>query len=126
MESLPQTAQVFQGMDEYMRRCVELCRDCHDTCVSALAYGLRLGGRHTGEKHLRLMMDCAEICRTCADFMLRESSFHSRVCGVCADICESCADSYESFGDDDFMKQCAGICVQCATSCRQMSVTGSV
>lgn len=126
MGSLPQAAQVSQEIDEHVLRCIELCRDCHDVCVSALAYCLRQGGGLTEEKHLRLLMDCVEICRACADFMLRGSSFHSRVCGVCADVCESCADSCESFGNDALMKQCADICRQCATSCRQVSVTGGV
>jgi len=37
--------------------------------------------------HMRLLMDCAQACQTSADFLLRNSPFHSRNCGVCADVC---------------------------------------
>lgn len=125
MASMPQAAQINQGISEQARRCIELCSDCHEMCVSAFAYCIGMEGQHAEEKHLRLLMDCAEICQTSADFMLRGSNFQYRVCGVCADICESCADSCESFRNDAEMKMCAELCQQCATICREMSVTGA-
>ena len=39
--------------------------------------------------------------------------------------CESCADSCDSFSDDAQMRMCAELCQQCATTCREMSVTGA-
>jgi hypothetical protein len=95
-------------------------------CVSALAHCLRIGGRHVAEKHLRVLMDCAQVCQTSVDFMLRGSNFQYRVCGVCADICESCVDSCELFSDDEQMKTLAELCQQCATACREMSLNGTV
>jgi hypothetical protein len=77
------------------------------------------------EQHLRLLMDCALICQTSADFMLRESTFYARVCGACADICETCADACADISDDDRMKDCVALCRECATVCRDMSVSGS-
>lgn len=125
MASMPQTARINQGMSEQARRCIDLCSDCHEICVSVFAYCIALGGHHADEKHLRLLMDCARICQTSLDFMLRGSNFQYRVCGVCADVCESCADSCESFGNDATMKMCAELCEQCATVCREMSVAGA-
>ncbi len=43
--------------------------------------------------HFRLMLNCADICRTAADFLLSKSEFHVRLCAVCADVCEACAES---------------------------------
>jgi hypothetical protein len=68
------------------------------------------------------MMDCAEICRISADFMLRGSEMSKEVCELCADICEECATSCESFGQDDSqMVDCANACRACAASCREMA-----
>jgi hypothetical protein len=122
MTSRPQMAQAEQGLSEHMRRCIQLCSDCHNICALSLARCVAMGGAIAEEKHLRLIMDCAQICQTSADFMLRGSSFHGRVCGVCADVCESCADSCESFSDDAQMRLCAELCRECATTCREMSV----
>lgn len=118
-------SQTAPGVSDPLLRCIELCTRCHDICLSALIYGVRMGGGHAEEKHLRLMMDCAEICQASANFMLRESGFHARVCGVCADICESCADSCSSFSNDQRMQECVNICNECATLCRELSVAGT-
>ena len=69
-----------------------------------------------------LLLDCAQICATSADFMLRMSDHHPQVCGVCADICDACARECESMADGaEFMRRCADACRRCAESCRRMS-----
>ena len=118
-------AQLAPDLSAQLQRCIELCQSCHNVCLNTLAYCIQQGEPHTEEQHLRLMMDCAQICQTSADFMLRESTFHARVCGACADICESCADSCGSMTDDERMQACADLCRECATLCREMSVSGS-
>jgi hypothetical protein len=67
------------------------------------------------------MMDCAAICQTSADFMLRGSPLHTLTCGVCAEVCERCAASCEKFPEDAMMQQCAETCQSCAASCREMA-----
>jgi len=106
-----------------MRRCIENCSDCHNVCVETIAHCLELGGKHAEAAHIRLLMDCAEICLTSANYMLRGSELHVRTCAVCAEVCERCAESCEALGDDPLMKQCAEICRRCAESCRQMAAT---
>jgi len=118
-------ARLAPDLPAQLQRCIELCQSCHDMCLNTLNYCLQQGGRHTEEQHLRLMMDCAQICQVSADFMLRDSAFHARVCGACADVCESCADSCGTMNDDERMKDCADHCRECATLCRDLSVSGS-
>ena len=108
-------------MDERMRACIEHCQSCHDRCTETAAHCLEMGGDHAESSHIRLLLDCAEICQTSANFMLRMSEFHGQTCGVCADICERCAEDCERFGDDEMMQQCAAACRSCAESCREMS-----
>jgi hypothetical protein len=81
-----------------------------------------MGGRHAEAAHVRLLLDCAQICQTSADFMLRGSSYHARTCETCAEVCLACAENCERIGpDDDMMKKCAEVCRRCAASCRQMA-----
>ena len=107
--------------DEKMRACIEECKSCHDICTETISHCLEIGGDHAEPNHIRLLLDCAEICRTSANFMLRMSEFHSQTCGVCADVCERCAQDCEHFGDDQMMQQCAETCRRCAESCREMA-----
>jgi hypothetical protein len=104
-----------------MRECIQNCTECHNVCVETIDHCLRLGGPHAAAGHIRLLLDCAQICATSADFMLRGSDFHPPVCGVCAEVCDRCAESCEQFGDDAQMRRCAGLCRRCAESCRHMA-----
>lgn len=85
-----------------------------------IAYCLEMGGRHANPQHIRLLLDCAEICQTSANFMLRGSDLHSRTCGACAEVCERCSEDCMRFEDDAMMQQCAEVCQRCAQSCREM------
>ena len=111
--------------DPQMQSCVDACNRCHQTCLhEAMNHCLESGGKHIAPDHFRLMMSCAEICQTSANFMLRMSDFHGQTCGVCADVCERCAEDCERFGDDRMMQQCAEVCRSCAASCREMADWG--
>lgn len=112
-------------MDERMRECVDECHACHDSCTETVTHCLQTGGKHAEVSHIRLLMDCAEICQISANFMLRMSDSHAQVCGVCADICEQCAQECDRFGDDEMMMQCAETCRSCAQSCREMAGMGA-
>lgn len=125
--TLPHTSGKAISMDEHhltedMTRCIQLCQDCHTLCVQMISHCVNLGGRYAAPEHIRLLMDCAQMCTTTAEYMARESVFHDRLCGLCAEMCRLCAESCErTAGDDQMMKQCAGECRRCAESCERMS-----
>lgn len=104
-----------------MQQCIGECLNCHSICLQTVTYCLGMGGKHAEAQHLGLLLDCAEICQTSANFMLRGSQFHARTCGVCAEVCDACAESCEAWGDDAQMKACAEECRRCAESCKHMA-----
>ncbi len=105
-----------------MREAIQNCEECHGTCTEITAYSLGQGGNYADPDHVALLLDCAQVCAVCTDFMLRLSHFHGRVCDVCSAICGRCADSCERVGPADRkMKQCADVCRRCAESCRRMA-----
>ena len=105
--------------DPAMHKAIELCWSCRDTCQSLLfTYCLQHG--HNAPDHVRIMVDCIQICQASADFMTRNSPLHAAVCRACAQVCDACANSCEAF-DDPEMKSCAEICRRCAESCRKMA-----
>ncbi len=107
-----------------MGRCIELCQECHDVCLSTVGYCLQKGGAHAEPAHIRLLLDCVEICQTSANFMVRGSELHTETCRACAEVCERCAEDCERLGNDTRMRECAETCRQCAESCRHMSAVG--
>lgn len=109
------------NIDERMRECIEECNRCHNICLVSISHCLEMGGEHAEPGHIRMLMDCAEICQTSANFMVRNSDLHGQVCAVCAEVCERCAEDCERFEDDQVMQQCAEICRSCARSCSEMA-----
>lgn len=102
-----------------MKNCIEACLACYQACLgTASDHCLGAGDEHTQPRHFRLMLACAEICRTAAHFMLLQSEHHKHVCGECAEICDECARDCERIGD---MQECAEACRRCAESCRKMA-----
>ncbi len=79
-----------------------------------------MGGQHAEARHITTLLDCAEICQTSANFMLRGSELHTRTCAVCADVCQRCAEESDRMGNDVQMRACAEACRHCAESCRRM------
>ncbi len=60
-----------------MQACIDECLRCYQTCLGmASNHCLPTGGKHAEPEHLRLMLACAEICRTSAHFMLLGTSHH--------------------------------------------------
>ena len=111
-------------LSEEMRECISNCLDCHAVCVETIGHYLAMGGEHASPQHIRLLQDCAQICATSAEFMLRQSEFHPQTCGVCAEICDRCAEDCERMANgDELMLQCAEICRKCAESFQMMANT---
>jgi hypothetical protein len=101
--------------------CIRACSDCHETCLRTIRHCLERGGRHAHAGHLALLATCADICRTSADAMLRETPMHRHTCAACAEICSACAEECEALADDEAMRRCAEACRRCAESCRRMA-----
>jgi hypothetical protein len=106
---------------EQMLVCIQNCQDCHRACLQTLTYCMERGGRHAEPDHLRLLMDCADICNVSAAFMLRASELHVHTCAACAVVCRRCAEACAAMGDDTRMKALADTCTHCADSCAAMA-----
>jgi len=117
--TMPRSAGV--PIDEAMLQCIQNCQICHTTCLQTVPHCLGKGGAHADPNHIRLLLDCVEICQTSADFMIRGSDLHPHTCRACAIVCERCAEDCARLGDDDQMRACAEACRHCAESCRKMA-----
>ena len=113
---MPKTTMTKEAKDY-----IQDCLDCYRVCTETLGHCLKMGGKHLEESHLRLLQDCAYICKMSADFMIRGSDSEADLCRVCADICASCAKSCENIDtSDEMMARCADACKKCASSCKEM------
>lgn len=103
-----------------MHDCIEKCLNCHAACTMTAQYGLAEGGTQADPEHIGLLLDCAEICQTSANFMLRGSPFHAGTCAVCAELCRAGEAACRAFSEDEQLTECAEACGQCADACERM------
>ena len=103
-----------------MQACIDACTSCHQTCSYNPPLP-RKGGKHAVAARITLLVDCAQICATNADFLTRHFAQHQVTRRACAEVCRACAASCEATGDDDMMRACADECRRCANSCEKMS-----
>ena len=100
--------------------CIDACTKCYQICLStAMNDCLDTGGKHVEANHFRLMINCAQICQTSANLQLSNSEFARQFCAFCVGVCEACA---KSCSDLDGMGGCEIACLDCAASCRSMSM----
>ncbi len=116
------THQSSTGISTEMQQCIDECTRCHNVCLATVSHCLELGGKHADPAHIGLLLDCAEICQTSANFMLRSSERHGLTCRICANICGACAESCDRMGKgDEMLAQCAEECRRCQRSCERMA-----
>jgi hypothetical protein len=108
-----------------MEECVDKCTECREICLQTVAYCLEQGGGLASHPTIRLLTDCAEICGTSANFLVRGSPYHSLTCFVCGEICDTCAEYCERFADEA-MRECAEACRACADYCRTMALESGI
>ena len=119
---MPATAT--HAISKEMQQCIDACTSCHAICLQTAHECLHMGGKHADAHHVGLLLDCAEICQTSANFMLRGSDQHTNICAACAAVCRACEEACRSMGSDELMRRCAEACRQCAESCERMASMG--
>jgi hypothetical protein len=111
----------MQPHAQQMERCIALCQECHEVCLRNVSHCLQKGGQHAEASHIRMLLDCAEICETSANFMIRGSELHIETCRACSEVCQRCAGDCQRLGNDPEMQECADVCLRCAESCAEMA-----
>jgi hypothetical protein len=94
-----------------MEECITGCLACHASCLQTVEHCLAEGGAHADPEHVRLLLDCAELCESSAHFMIRQSPFQGRICALCAEVCRACEEACRRLGD--------AVDLRCAESCRR-------
>lgn len=111
------------GISQQMRECIESTSECYTVCAETLNYSLDGGGSLADEHHLRLLIDCCEVCQTTQNSLLRSSDLGMMLAAVCVEACEKVAESCRRVdGSDEQFAECAEVCDRTADCCRQLAI----
>jgi hypothetical protein len=81
-------ACIGEPMVALLRQCIRMNQDCADICNATGSVASRRTGTND-EVVRRLVEACAEACRLCAEECERHAHRHEH-CRVCADTCRQC------------------------------------
>jgi hypothetical protein len=101
---------------ELHRECIAACGDSYRCCMETIVHCIDVNGEHNEPVHLKLLIDCADICGFTLQFLLRGSAHAMALCALCSTICRTCADSCDAFGEQR-MSHCADVMRRCADAC---------
>lgn len=105
------------SMPQHITDCLAACQRCHDECHATLfGHCIPTGGAHAEATHVKLMMDCIDICNLAVGLLLQHSPLRAVTVNACAEICQACAVACEKMGGDQ-MLVCAQQCRNCANAC---------
>ncbi len=90
--------------------CVAACNFCASACLKEDDVKMMV-------QCVRLDMDCAEVCKTTAILLARDSQHGKHMLKECIELCEACA---EECGKHkyDHCQACAKACKECADTCK--------
>lgn len=104
-----------------MQECIEECLNCHAVCTMTLQHCIASGGDITEVNLVGLLLDCAELCQTSANYMLRGSPYHVITCAAAAELCRACEEACRAVSNDEQLTHCADVCAACADVCDRMA-----
>jgi hypothetical protein len=111
------------GISPEVRACVEATSDCYSACTETLTYSLDSGIDLFDQRHLRLLIDCCEVCQTAQNILLRASELSMMLAAVCVEACEKVADHCRQLdASDEQLAACAEVCDHTADCCRQLAI----
>lgn len=111
------------GISPQVRACIKATSECYTVCTETLSYSLDGGGHLFDQQHLRLLIDCCEVCQTTQNTLLRSSEVGTMMSAVCAEACEKAAESCRRVdGSDEQLIACAEVCDHTADCCRQLAI----
>ena len=101
--------------------CIRASTECRTICLKTGAYVAERSIAGLGQDFLANLHTCADLCRLCADTIMRGSDLHPIVCGACAEVCACCAAACEEAGGDAQLDECRQACLDCFDVCSAMA-----
>ena len=101
--------------------CVLALNECRAACLDMVGNSIRMQGYYAELGHVRLLEDCARLCESTVDFLLRGSELAPEMLALCADVCRRSGRDCERFDYDQRLLDCAAACRRSAEACDSRS-----
>jgi len=113
--------QMPMGFNPTMQACINACNICVQACDECYSACLGEPDVQARIHCVQVLRDCADSCAMAVQYMSRNSEFSQQICGICATICDTCAAECAKFQDAhcqkcaDICRSCADECRKMTT-----------
>jgi len=116
LSSMAEEERERVAISEEMRQCIDATSECYTVCTETLTYS-------SNAAHIKLLIDCAEICQTTQNTLLRASDLGIMLAAVCVEACEKVAESCRRIDTaDGQLNACAEMCDHTANCCGRLAI----
>lgn len=116
-----ETINAHKSRNGHDHACVLALNECRAACLDMVGHSIRMQGYYAELGHVRLLEDCARLCESTVDFLLRGSELAPEMLALCGEVCRRSARDCERFDYDQQLLDCAAACNRCAESCDSRS-----
>ncbi|MDQ3192498.1 MAG: four-helix bundle copper-binding protein [Bacteroidota bacterium] len=103
-----------RNLVEMINKCASECDYCASACLN------EENVKHLA-KCIKMNLLCADICRTTAIFIARETEHAEHIIKECTEICELCAKECAKH-ETEHCKKCSEVCSNCADQCKKVEM----
>ena len=104
-------SETEQNVIQTLTKCVTACETC-------LTLSIQEGMPASLKDSANLQRDCIDICGVTARFIARSSAQMRRILKECIDICRKCAEECNRQTQEHYL-QCGDICQECYQICEK-------
>lgn len=104
-------------MEQMVQDCITSCEKCRAACIRAITHSLEVGAEHARQEHIRLLLDCADVCQVSANFLLRGSPSAGYFCSIGGRLCDRYVREYKGLCG---LEECVAACETAAALCHRM------
>ncbi len=104
-----------------LRHNVEICMEAHRSCVELEARARLMDDLRVDRALLRVIRECAEICRLTAESALHDSESRPALAMACVEVSRRCAEDCARIQGNAAMQSCADYCARAVLACQRLS-----
>jgi len=110
-------AAATYALKESMKDCME----AHISCVELESRARKMDDQRVDDALLRVIRECADMCRLTADAALHDSESRTALAKACIDVTRRCAEDCARFMGNVEMQRCADVCARAVLACQRLA-----
>lgn len=104
-----------------LKESVKDCMEAHISCVELETRARTMDDLRVDDALLRVIRECADMCRLTADAALYDSESRGALAKACVDVARRCAEDCARFRGNVEMQRCADVCARAVLACQRLA-----